>query len=116
MKKLLLIFAAFIGFAGAACAAQATGPKQSPLKITSIYQSDSSAVYIAFNPESMPNCYANRGGYLWKSHPNFDQVYAQILTIMATGGTPGHVLFDTVNPGAGQWSDCNIRGLYLFPE
>ncbi|MEP2990305.1 MAG: hypothetical protein ABJN65_01000 [Parasphingorhabdus sp.] len=115
MKYLFLTFM-FFSFAGFANAAVETGPTQSPLKVAGLYQTTGNAVYIAFNTGSMPNCYNNSGGYLFNSHPNFDQIYAQVLTIMATGGIHGRVIFDTINPGAGQWSDCNILGFYLLPE
>lgn len=53
---------------------------------------------------------------LYATNPLFDQIYSQILTMTATGGIKGKVIYDIKNPGAGHWSDCEIRGLALYPK
>ncbi|MEO9599813.1 hypothetical protein [Parasphingorhabdus sp.] len=116
MIKLMQFITLFLGLAGSTAAATTTGPLAEPLKVASIYHTTGPAVYVSFPAGTMPQCYNNSGGYLWKSHPNFDQLYAQILTMIGTGGIRGHVIFDTINPNAGQWDDCNILGFYLKPE
>ncbi|GAA0464038.1 hypothetical protein GCM10009096_00620 [Parasphingorhabdus litoris] len=114
IKFLLPVLA--LGLSGPAYAARTQGPLMSPLKVNQIYMTDGNAVFVLFQDGSMPTCYANRGGYLRKSHPNFDQLYAQLLMIIATNGSRGNVIFDTINPNAGQWGDCDIAGIYLRPE
>lgn len=116
LKVMAMIIALTLGLFGSAYAQQSSGPMQTPLKIDRMYQNDGTAIFIAFETQAMPSCYQDSGGYLRKSHPNFDQLYAQILTMMAMGGIRGYVLYRPINPGAGQWSDCDIVGFYLFPE
>lgn len=117
MKKGLIALGFLcLGLLEPAYAARTQGPLMSPLKVEKTYLTDSSTMYVSFQAGSMPDCYANRGGYLWKTNPNFDEIYAQLLTIIATNGIRGHVIFDTVNPGAGSWSDCNIVGIHLLPQ
>lgn len=117
MQRILILFGLFaLALSGPAYAARTQGPLMTPLKVEKIYLTDSTAVYVSFQGGSMPDCYANRGGYLWKTNPNFDQIYAQLLTIVAANGIRGHVIFDTINPGAGSWSDCNLIGIHLVPQ
>lgn len=42
-----------------------------------------------------------------------DEIYAQILTLMTTGGMKGAVIFE--NQGGSTWSICRIKGLDLRP-
>ncbi len=117
MKKGLIVLGLFfLGLLDPAYAARTQGPLMTPLKVDQIYMSDGNAVFVLFQGDSMPSCYANRGGYLRRSHPNFDQLYAQLLMMVATNGIRGHVIIDTVNPNGGQWGDCDIAGIYLRPE
>jgi len=94
----------------------ATGPVQSPLKVTSIYMLDGSgAVYVGFQAGAMPGCYANSGGYLLPSNSFFKELYAQLLTMVASGGVRASVLY-TQNTPTNNWGDCFITGIYLMPE
>jgi hypothetical protein len=60
----------------------------------------------------MPGCYGNSGGYLYTSNTFFKELYAQLLTMIATGGIPAMVVY-TQNAPTGNWTDCTIDGLYI---
>jgi len=62
----------------------------------------------------MPGCYGDSGGYLYTSNSAFKELYAQLLTILATGGIRANVVY-TLNSSTGNWGDCTIDGLYLQP-
>lgn len=115
-KNIFLLGLLFLGLTEPAFAARVQGPLMSPLEVDQIYMTDGDAVFVLFQDGSMPSCYANRGGYLRKSHPNFDQLYAQLLMMVATNGIRGNVIIDTINPNVGQWGDCDVAGIYLRPE
>lgn len=91
-----------------------TGPVSAPLKVTYMYSSGS--LYIRFSTGSMPGCHGNNSGRLHSNNLLYDQLYSQILTMVATGGIKGQVVYTVVNSGAGQWSDCKIDGLVLYPK
>ena len=91
------------------------GPQQTPLRVTQMYMSDgNTTLYVSFQTGAMPGCYGNAGGYLYTSNTAFKELYAQLLTIVATGGIRASVVF-TVNGSTGNWGDCTIDGLYLQP-
>jgi len=98
------------------CANAATGPWESPLRIASMYTTDTSgAVYVQFQSGAMPGCYANSGGYLYPSNALFKEIYAQLLTMVATGGIQAAVIY-TQNTPTNNWGDCTINGIYLSPQ
>jgi hypothetical protein len=110
----LIVMVLGLGNASAVLAAQ--GPVQSPLKVTAIYMSDGiGAVYVQFQPDSMPGCYNTSGGYLLPTNSYFKELYAQILAIVASGGVRAAVLY-TQNTVTNNWGDCTITGIYLVPE
>jgi hypothetical protein len=115
MRKLAkLAMAAGLAFCGSAMAVQ--GPMQSPLKVTTLYTNNNSGtLYVAFQPGSMPGCYNNSGGYLYSSNSMYKELYAQLMTIVATGGVRAVVLY-TQNTPTNNWGDCTIDGIYLLPE
>ncbi|MEO8018733.1 MAG: hypothetical protein ABI769_13035 [Pseudomonadota bacterium] len=94
----------------------ATGPTQSPLKITAMYTKDGNGtIYVAFQSGAMPGCYANAGGYLFLTNTFYKEIYAQLLTMAASGGLQASVIY-TQNTPTGNWSDCTIDGLFLVPQ
>lgn len=100
----------------ASIAGAATGPTQSPLRITSMYTNQASgAIYVGFQAGAMPGCYANSGGYLFPSNAMFKEIYAQLLTMVANGGIQAAVIY-TQNTPTNNWSDCTIDGIYLMPQ
>jgi hypothetical protein len=106
--------AAGLLFAGAASAA--TGPTQSPLKVTAMYTKDlNGAIYVAFQTGAMPGCYANQGGYLMPTNSAFKELYAQLMLMVAKGGVRAAVVY-TQNTPTNNWSDCTIDGIFLLPE
>lgn len=95
-------------------AAADSGPVLDTLKVIRIYTGDTTdRIYIEFNDGAMPGCYANSGGRLYNTDPFYSQIYAQILTLMTTGGMKGAVIFE--NQGGSNWSICRIKGLDLRP-
>lgn len=107
---------ATLGLLMSGTASAVIGPVQQPLKVTGIYMNNGSgAVYVGFQPGAMPGCYNNSGGYLFTSNTNYKELYAQILTIVASGGIRASVVF-TQNTPTNNWDDCTITGLYLMPE
>ncbi len=90
-----------------------TGPVLDPLKIQYMYTHDS--IYVRFSNGAMPGCHGNNAGRLYDSNSRFDEIFSQLLTMTALGGVKGQVIFKVDNPGAGQWSDCQISGLVLHP-
>lgn len=94
----------------------ATGPWESPLRITSMYTNETSgAIYVQFQSGSMPGCYANSGGYLYPSNAMYKEIYAQLLTMVASGGIQAAVIY-TQNTPTNNWGDCTINGIYLSPQ
>lgn len=92
-----------------------TGPTQAPLRVTTMYTAgNGGSVYVEFEAGAMPGCYSDAGGQLKKSNPDFEVVYSQVLTMMATGGVRGKVLY-TVTSGSG-WAKCRIDGFWLLPD
>ena len=112
MKTSMWLTACMLAFP--VVAAADAGPVFNPLKVVRIYTGDTSdRIYIEFNAGSMPGCYANSGGRLYNTDPFYDQLYAQVLMLMATGGVKGAVVFENqAGPG---WSVCRIKGLDLQP-
>jgi hypothetical protein len=107
---------AISGFVFTMPASAVHGPTQMPLKVTAIYTNDnSSAIYVQFQPGSMPGCYATGGGYLMTNNFFFKELYAQLLTIIATGGARAAVIY-TQNASTNNWGDCTITGIYMLPE
>lgn len=92
-----------------------TGPKVGPLEVSYMY-SQGTSFYIIFPEGSMPGCHDNRGGRLHDSHRLFDQLYSQVLLMVSGVKMDGQVIYKIDNPGGGQWSDCSIDGLILYPE
>jgi hypothetical protein len=91
------------------------GPQQTPLRVTQMYLiHGNGALYVSFQSGAMPGCYGNSGGYLYLSNSAFKELYAQLLTMVATGGIRASVVF-TFNGSTGNWGDCTIDGLYLQP-
>src|SRR5688500_15444144 len=76
----------------------ATGPTQTPLKVTVMYTQGGSAIYVAFQSGAMPGCYANAGGYLYSSNPFFKEIYAQLLMMTANGGIQASVIYTQNSP------------------
>jgi hypothetical protein len=95
--------------------AAATGPMQTPLKVTVMYLNNAQSVYVAFNTGAMPGCYSNSGGYLQSSNVRFKEIYAQLLVLAANGGMRAAVIY-TQNTPTNNWGDCFIEGIYLLPE
>jgi hypothetical protein len=92
------------------------GPIMAPLKVSQMYTRHASgAIYVAFQAAAMPGCYSNSGGYLRTDNSLFKEIYAQLLTMMATGGVRANVIY-TQNPPTNNWSDCTIEGIQLLPE
>jgi len=91
-----------------------TGPLLSPLKVKYMYTGG--YLYIRFSNGSMPGCHGNNSGRLHSDNPLYDQLYSQVLTMVATGGIRGQVIYTVVNPEAGNWGDCKIDGLALYPK
>jgi hypothetical protein len=90
------------------------GPIQNPLRVTTMHTADDGySVYVEFQGGAMPGCSNNAGGRLYHSNPHFDLLYAQLLTMVATGGIRARVIY-TIGGGAG-WSACSITGLWLQP-
>src|SRR5689334_1960923 len=116
-RRVIDLFAAFLlaaTFCGSAVAA--TGPVQTPLKISHIYVvNGGGAVYVAFQSGSMPGCYGNAGGYLFPSNPFYKEIHALVLMMVATGGVRASVLY-TQNAVTNNWGDCTIDGIWLTPE
>jgi len=75
-----------------------------------------SVVYVAFQNGAMPGCYGGAGGYLYTSNTFFNQIYPQLLTMIATGGLRAMVVYTINTPGGTNWGDCTIDGLYLQLE
>jgi hypothetical protein len=93
----------------------ANGPVMT-LKLAHLYTVDSGALYVGFQSGAMPGCYGNSGGYLWRSHTAFKDLYAQLLTMMAMGGIRAYVVYTPKSTPTGNWDDCTLDGLYLMPE
>lgn len=94
----------------------ATGPTQSPLRITTMYtKNGNGAIYVAFQSGAMPGCYGNAGGYLFQTNALFKEIYAQLLTLTANGGVQASVIY-TQNVVTGNWGDCTIDGIVLTPQ
>lgn len=114
-RNLAVSVLALLGLAVSGNAQAVIGPSQSPLKVTSMYANDGSSVYVGFQPGAMPGCYNNQGGYLHTNNVLFKELYAQLLTIVATGGIRAAVVY-TQNTPTNNWGDCTITGIYLLPE
>jgi hypothetical protein len=94
----------------------ATGPTQSPLRVTAMYTNHGSgAIYVHFQSGAMPGCYLNAGGYLFITNSFFKEIYAQLLTMTASGGIQASVIYTQHTP-TNNWGDCTIDGLYLQPQ
>jgi hypothetical protein len=116
LRRLITCLLSAIGVLHGATAFAATGPTESPLRVAAMYAtSASSAIYVQFQSGAMPGCYANAGGYLYLNHPIFKELYAQLLTMVASGGIQAAVIY-TQNTPTNNWGDCTIDGLYLFPQ
>jgi len=101
---------------GSPAFALTNGPIMTPLKVSQMYtRHTSGAIYVAFQAGAMPGCYSNSGGYLRTDNSLFKEIYAQLLTMMASGGLRAHVIY-TQNPPTNNWSDCTIEGIQLLPE
>jgi hypothetical protein len=115
MKSLKLI-GALAALLLASIPGAATGPTQSPLRVTAMYTKHANgAIYVGFQAGAMPGCYANSGGYLFPDNSMFKEIYAQLLTMVANGGIQASVIY-TQNTPTGNWSDCTIDGIYLMPQ
>jgi hypothetical protein len=115
MKKRSIVMLFIAIFTSGLCPSllAAQGPVQSPLRVTAMYTTDN--VYVQFQSGAMPGCYANAGGYLLPSTPNFKEIYAQLLMLTATGGQRATIIY-TQHVQTGNWGDCTIDGIYLLPE
>jgi hypothetical protein len=109
----LIIVAAALGIGLSTSVLAATGPTETPLKITAMYiKGGNGTIYVAFQSGAMPGCYANAGGYLYPTNTFYKEIYAQLHTMNATGGIQAAVIY-TQNTPTGNWSDCTIDGLFL---
>jgi hypothetical protein len=115
LRRLITCLLAAIGVFHSSTVFAATGPTESPLRVTSMYTPNWSSIYVQFQSGAMPGCYANAGGYLFVSNSLFKELYAQLLTMVATGGIQAAVLY-TQNTPSGNWGDCTIDGIYLLPQ
>lgn len=98
----------------------AQSPVAIEIEVSQIYDNAAQgAVFIYFKPNpsaAMPGCYADGGGYLFRNNSNFQNIYAILMTQMATKRPiTGYVLYTSTGPPQNLWSDCNIDGLYLVP-
>jgi len=94
----------------------ATGPTQTPLKITTMYmKGGNGTIYVAFQSGAMPGCYANAGGYLFTTNTFYKEIYALLLMIAANGGVQASVIY-TQNASTINWDDCTIDGIFLTPQ
>jgi hypothetical protein len=109
------VIAALVAMFTGCLAAAAQGPVHTPLKVTYIYMSGGSAIYVSFQPGAMPGCYGNAGGYLFNSNQHFKEIYAQLLLMAANGGMRAAVIY-TQNTPTNNWSDCTIDGINLLPD
>jgi hypothetical protein len=95
----------------------ATGPMQTPLKVASIYTNNATgALYVSFQAGSMPGCYSGAGGYLYTTNTYYKELYAQLLTMVATGGIQAAVIYTPKAAPTNNWDDCTIEGIYLLPQ
>jgi hypothetical protein len=111
------VLAAALGLClGTPAFALTNGPMMTPLKVSQMYARDASgAIYVAFQTGAMPGCYGSNGGYLMTGNSLFKELYAQLLTMAATGGIRASVIY-TQNTVTNNWSDCTIEGIQLLPE
>jgi hypothetical protein len=101
---------------GESAFATVSGPLMAPLKVTQIYmKGGNGTIYVAFQAGAMPGCYQGMGGYLYPGNTFYKEIYAQLMLMVANGGTRAQVLY-TQNASDIQWSDCTIDGIYLQPE
>jgi hypothetical protein len=99
-----------------AAAYGATGPLQTPVRVTSLYTDGPySNIVVSFGDNSLPGCYGNSTAVLLTSNVRFKELYAQLLMLIAMGGVKGYVNY-TQNTPTGNWSDCFLNGLYLTPD
>jgi hypothetical protein len=111
-RMLQYVAAAALGLIGNAVMAD-TGPAQTPLRITGMYtKGGNGSIYVQFQNGSMPNCYANAGGYLLPTNSFYKEIYAQLMIVAAGGSLKAAVIY-TRNVQTGNWGDCTIDGLYL---
>jgi len=115
LRRLTGCFLAVLGVLHGNCVFAATGPTESPLRVASIYTTNSAAIYVQFQSGAMPGCYASAGGYLYASNSLFKELYAQLLTMVASGGIQAAVIY-TQNTPTNNWGDCTIDGIYLLPQ
>jgi hypothetical protein len=116
-RKLSCVLTAILGLSFSGGAFAVTGPIQTPLKVTSIYTNNATgAIYVSFQAGSMPGCYSGAGGYLFTSNTYFKEIYAQLLTMMATGGIQAAVIYTPKATPTINWDDCTINGIYLLPQ
>jgi hypothetical protein len=111
------VFAAALALClGSPAFALTNGPMMTPLKVSQMYTRDASgAIYVAFQTGAMPGCDGNNGGYLMTGNSLFKEIYAQLLTMTASGGIRASVIY-TQNTPTNNWGDCTIEGIQLLPE
>ena len=116
MKQAFVSSLALFFLAYSATAYGATGPLQTPVRVTSLYTDGPySNILVSFGTGAMPGCYGNNTAVLLTSNARFKELYAQILMLVAMGGVKGYVNY-TQNAPTGNWSDCFLEGLYLTPD
>ena len=116
MQKSLISLLLATGICLGGVAHAATGPTQTPLKISAMYTKDTNgAIYVAFQSGAMPGCYANSGGYLVPTNTSYKEIYSQLMLMLANGGVRASVIY-TQNTPTNNWSDCTIDGIYLLPQ
>ncbi|OGQ67249.1 MAG: hypothetical protein A3F89_04440 [Deltaproteobacteria bacterium RIFCSPLOWO2_12_FULL_50_11] len=89
-----------------------------PLVVDKLRVGGPSSEYIAvsFNSDSMPGCYSNDGGLLYKSHPQFKEIYALLLMIKKMGPSDvGQVWYQPTDDfgNINDWAACVITGVWL---
>jgi hypothetical protein len=115
-KMLTLVSTVILGLGLGDSVLAATGPTQSPLRISVMYTKDlNGLIYVQFQSGAMPGCYANSGGYLAPTNTSYKEIYAQLMIMVANGGLRASVLYTQHTP-TNNWGDCTIDGIYLLPE
>lgn len=115
-KTILAVFAMF----PVVNAVADVGVLNDPLEVQRLYinadgfTSPTPWLYVEFGSGALPGCYNDQGAQLYKNDAMFEEMYSLLVTLIATGGIRGQVIYNIVDPGGG-WGMCRITAIVLRP-
>lgn len=79
-------------------------------KVTRIYVDNKNSIFVWFEPNALPGCFANKAAYL-RADQETERLYAMLLSVKMTDKKI-QPLYEYWGDDSSDWGRCYIKGFY----